>query len=147
MVGLRLTNVEFPPVRKLDETRILAVMATAEVASVDPIADACDIVNRSAARAGYPFAFARVFRHLGTYAGQINVTIRNPLLLPLPRCEWTICVTPPAAAAAPASIAARPANMSEIELSLNIVGSFRVPLEVCEHARAQRRPYRQPLVA
>jgi len=82
MVGLRLTNVEFPPVRELDETWILAVLATAEAGCVDPIADACDIVNKSAARAGNPVAVARLLPQLRTYAGQINVTIRNPLLLP-----------------------------------------------------------------
>ena len=82
MVGLRLTSVEFPPVRELDETWILAVLATAEAGGVDPIADACDIVNKSADRAGYPVTVARRFLRRRTYAGQINMTIRNPLLLP-----------------------------------------------------------------
>lgn len=82
MVGARLTNVEFPPVRELDETWILAVVATAEAASADPVGDACEIVNRSAAGAGYAVAVARLFPKLRTYAGQINRTIRNPLLLP-----------------------------------------------------------------
>ena len=82
MVGRRLTNVEFPPVRELDETWILAVVATAEAPSADPLADACEIVNSSAAGAGYPAAVARLFPQFRTYAGQINMTIWNPLLLP-----------------------------------------------------------------
>ena len=81
-MGARLTSVAFPPVRELDETWFFAVFATAEAASADSIADACEIANRSAAAAGYPVAAARLLPQLRSYAGQITTTIRNPLLLP-----------------------------------------------------------------
>ncbi len=68
MVGVRLTKVGLPTVRELDETWVLAVVATAESGSAAPIADASANVNRSAAQAGHPVAFARLFPQLRTYA-------------------------------------------------------------------------------
>src|SRR6516162_5930001 len=102
---------------------------TIEVTEVSPRI----VVPAAAARAAQAATRERALRARAMKLGAmlISATMKNDSVrypatpttwLSAPRWEWTISVTPPATRAAPPRIAARPANLSVIELSLCIVG-------------------------